>query len=95
MAFGDDYVDSDILFPPLNSWIRELYNNRSQLRALMKPRTNAKPVPASPAKKASSKKKSEAAKTNEAAKTKLVGTAKRVSVADKDISKKKAGKDKK
>ena len=89
MAFGDDYVDSDILFPPLNSWIRELYNNRSQLRALMKPRTNAKPVPASPAKKASSKKKSEAAKK------KLVGTAKRVSVADKDISKKKAGKDKK
>ena len=30
--------DSDLLFPPFSPWIRELHNNQSQLRDLMKPR---------------------------------------------------------
>ena len=32
------YPDTDILFEPINGFVRELFNNRDQLRSLMKPR---------------------------------------------------------
>ena len=33
-----DYPDAEIPFPPVSSFVRELWNNRDQLRSLMKPR---------------------------------------------------------
>ena len=43
--------DAAILFPPYNSFVRELVNNSMQLRALMKPRweTAEEPVKKKPA----------------------------------------------
>ena len=46
-------ADTDILFPPYSSFVRELLNNSVQLRHLMKPRyeTNVKKKRATLAKK--------------------------------------------
>ena len=58
--------DGDLLFYPYNAFLRELYNNASQLRQLMKPRrldsSESLPKPTAPARKQMKKKPAKAKK---------------------------------
>ena len=56
--------DGDLLFYPYSAFIRELYNNASQLRQLMKPRRvdESLPKPTAPARKQMKKKPAKAKK---------------------------------
>ena len=56
--------DGDLLFYPYSAFIRELYNNASQLRLLMKPRRldSSLPKPRAPARKQMKKKPAKAKK---------------------------------
>ena len=58
--------DGDLLFYPYNAFLRELYNNASQLRQLMKPRrldsSESLPKPTAPARKQMKKKPAKARK---------------------------------
>ena len=68
--------DGDLLFYPYNAFLRELYNNASQLRQLMKPRRldSSLPKPTAPARKQMKKKPAKAkkqSKTNQKKKKSL------------------------
>ena len=70
--------DGDLLFYPYSAFIRELYNNASQLRQLMKPRrldsSQSLPKPTAPARKQMKKKPAKAkkqSKTNQKKKLSL------------------------
>ena len=67
MSATQIWPDTDLLFPPYSSFIRELYNNATSLRQLTKPRHDGqekqkklarkKPAMKKPAKKKPAKKK--------------------------------------